>query len=142
MDKIHSLCQWNIHGEKIFDWTITHRVEDLAISPDGRWLVAMDHGPHIHVYNFVTRDLEYEIDLQTRLTSVSISADSKHLLINHQEGIAQLFDLANRELVQQYTGHMGGKYLIRSDFGGANESFVMSGSEGTSAPSRSASISS
>lgn len=81
----------------------------------------------------MTRELEYEIDLQTRLTSVSISADSKHLLINNMNGIAQLFDLVNREPVQTYSGHTGGQYLIRSDFGGANESFVISGSEGMSA---------
>lgn len=129
LDKHRSLCQWNLDGERVFDWANAHRVEELAVSPDGHWLVAMDDHHHIHVYNFVTRDLEYEIDLQVRLTSLSISQDSRHLLVNHQNGVAQLFDLANREPVQTYSGHTGGDYMIRSAFGGANESFVVSGSE-------------
>lgn len=90
----------------------------------------MDDKHHIHIYNFLTRELEYSIDLRTRLTSITISADSRFLLINRQSGLAELFDLALKESVQSYTGHTGGDYMIRSGFGGANESFVISGSEG------------
>lgn len=129
LDKEQSLSQWDIHGQKILDWLPHHRVEDLAASPDGRWLVAMDDQNHIHIYNFRKRDLEYSIDLQTRLTSVSISADSRFVLINHKNAVAQLFDLALKEPVQSYTGHTGGEFIIRTAFGGANESFVISGSE-------------
>jgi WD repeat-containing protein 26 len=130
LDGSHSLTQWDTHGNKIVDWSPAHRVEDLAASPDGRWLVAMDDKNRIHTYNFRNRTLEYSIDLRTRLTSVSISADSRFLLVNHQSGLAELFDLALKEHVQSYKGHTGGEYMIRSAFGGANESFVISGSEG------------
>lgn len=130
LDRSHPLTQWDLHGNKIFDWAPTHRVEDLTASADGRWLVAMDHKHHIHVYNFFNRTFEYSIDLRTRLTSITISADSRFLLINHQSGLAELFDLVLREHAQSYTGHKGGECMIRSGFGGANESFVISGSEG------------
>ncbi|KAI1853620.1 hypothetical protein JX265_004048 [Neoarthrinium moseri] len=129
LDRSRGLCQWDLDGEKVFDWATSFRVEDLTASPDGRWLVAMDDRNHIHVYNLLTRDLEYSIDLRTRLTSVSVSADSRFLLVNHQSGVAELFDLASKEHVQTYTGHTGGMYMIRSAFGGASESFVLSGSE-------------
>ncbi len=115
----------------MFVWAINHRVEDLAVSPNGRWLVAMDEQHHIQVYNFATRELEYEMDLNIRVMSVSVSQDSRHLLVNHQNGVAQLIDLFTREPVQSYTGHNGGReFVIRSAFGGADESFVASGSEG------------
>jgi WD repeat-containing protein 26 len=130
LDKNRSMIQWNLFGEKVYDWANPHRVEDMAISPDGRWLVTMSSSKHIRVHNFQTRDLEYELDLNVRLTSVSISQDSRHLLVNHINGVAQLIDLARRETVQSYSGHTGGEYVIRADFGGANESFVISGSEG------------
>ena len=91
----------------------------------------MDDRNHIHVYNFLMRQWEYEIELHCRLTSISISKDSRHLLVNLQKDQAQLFDLFSREVVQYYTGHTGGEYMIRSALGGANESFVLSGSEGT-----------
>lgn len=130
LDRVHPLTQWNIHGNKIMDWSPAQRVEGLAASADGRWLVTMDDKNHIHVYNFRRRELVYSIDLHSRLTSVEISADSRFLLVNHQNGLAKLFDLSLREHVQSYVGASGGDYLIRSTMGGANETFVISGSEG------------
>ncbi|KAK0652268.1 WD40-repeat-containing domain protein [Cercophora newfieldiana] len=128
-DKDRSLCQWNLEGEQPYIWTKKHRTEDLAVSPDGHWLVAMDERNWLHVYNFVTRELEYEWDLKVRPTSVSISQDSRFLLVNKTDGEAQLIDIATRDAIQKYRGHFGGEYTIRSGFGGANESFVISGSE-------------
>ncbi|KAI2621655.1 WD domain-containing protein [Hypoxylon sp. NC1633] len=129
LDKTNGLVQWDLSGDKMYDWNCPHRVEDLAVSPDGHWLVASDSGTHIHVYNFMTRELEYEMDLQVRLTSISISQNSRHLLVNHNNGVAQLIDLALREPVQSYTGFTVENFVIRSSFGGADESFVVSGSE-------------
>jgi WD repeat-containing protein 26 len=130
LDRSRGLCQWNLSGEKIYDWATPHRVEDLTLSPNGQWLVAMDDRAHVHVYNYVTRELEYSLELRNRLTSVSISADSRFLLINQQNGVAELFDLISREEVLRYMGHTGGDFMLRSTFGGADESFVVSGSEG------------
>ncbi|RYP79971.1 hypothetical protein DL770_006446 [Monosporascus sp. CRB-9-2] len=130
LDKSRGLVQWNLSGEKLFDWANNHRVEDLSVSPNGRWLVAMDDTHHVQIYNLQTRDMEYEMDLNIRVTSISISQDSRHLLVNHANGVAQLIDLVTREPVQSYTGHKGSDYyVIRSTFGGADESFVASGSE-------------
>ena len=125
--------EWSASGDKVAEWPSDHRVEDLTVSPNGRWLVAMDDRHHVQVYNLMTREFEYKIDLSVRLMSVSISEDSRHLLVNHQNGVAQLIDLFTREPVQSYTGHnCGDQFVIRSAFGGADESFVVSGSDGTS----------
>ncbi|KAL2275045.1 hypothetical protein FJTKL_02509 [Diaporthe vaccinii] len=128
-DRERSLCTWNLRGEKIYTWSKKNRTEDLALSADGRWLVAMDDEDHIHVYDFATKSLKYDMELPSRPTSVSITKDSKYLLVNKQDGEARVFDIASRTFVQKYKGHSGGEYLIRSDFGGANENFVISGSE-------------
>jgi hypothetical protein len=90
----------------------------------------MDSEMHIHVYNFITRENLYKMDLKVRLTSLSMSQNSTHLLVNQRNGYAQLIDLVLRTPVQQYTGHKGGDYVIRGSLGGADESFVISGSEG------------
>ncbi|KAK3365871.1 WD domain-containing protein [Lasiosphaeria ovina] len=128
-DKTKSICQWNLNGERLFILTRKHRTEDLSLSPDGRWLIAMDEQQRIHVYDFVTREYLYEVELKARATSLSISQDSRFLLVNKVDGEAQLIDIASRDVVQKYHGHSGGGYTIRSTFGGANESFVVSGSE-------------
>ncbi|KAI0019595.1 WD40-repeat-containing domain protein [Xylariomycetidae sp. FL0641] len=131
LDKQRSLVQWNLAGEKIYDWARLnqHRVEDLALSPDGNWLVAMDDLCSIHIYNFATREHTYDLNLRVRLTSISFSESSNHLLVNQKDGESKLFDLFFKEPVQVYKGAKGGDYLIRSALGGADESFVMSGSE-------------
>jgi WD repeat-containing protein 26 len=91
----------------------------------------MDDKTNIHVYNAETRELAYELELKARATSVSISEDSQFLLLNRRDGEAQLVELATKKFHQKFLGHTGGEYLIRASFGGANESFVVSGSEGT-----------
>jgi WD40 repeat protein len=129
-DKDRALCQWTVEGDRLYTWTKKHRTEDLAASPDGRWLVAMDEKSHLYVYNFVTRELEYEMQLKARPTSIDITQDSRFLLVNMQDSQAQLIELATKEPIQKYSGATGGEFTIRSKFGGANESFVISGSEG------------
>ncbi|KAL4726100.1 hypothetical protein ACLX1H_006777 [Fusarium chlamydosporum] len=129
LDPTYSLRTINLHTNEEHDWGKKHRVEDLCGSLDGRWLVALDNESRIHVYNAITRELEFDMELNKRPTSVSISQDSRHLLINKSDGEAQLIDLVTRNSVQKFFGHTGGDYMIRSSFGGANESFVLSGSE-------------
>lgn len=126
-----NLCQWNLNGEMVYDWGRSHRIQDLAVSPDGHLLVAMDNECHLHIYNFITRELEYEMDLKANLTSVSISQDSKNILVSKIDGEVRLFSIETRESTRAFVGQKTGEFVIRSAFGGANESFVISGSEGT-----------
>ncbi|KAK2679327.1 WD40 repeat [Fusarium oxysporum f. sp. vasinfectum] len=129
LDPNYSLRTLNLDTSEQYEWGVKHRVQDLCGSPDGRWLVAVDNQQTIHVYNAVTRELEFDMELKARPTSVNISQDSRHLLVNKCDGEAQLIDLLTRNSVQKFFGHTGGDYLIRCSFGGANESFVLSGSE-------------
>ena len=132
LDKERNLCQWNLNGELVYDWSRNHRLQDLAVSPDGHYLVAMSNETEIYIYNFVTREMESEMDLKVKLGSVSISQDSKYLLVNKVTGTAEMFDIHTQEPIRVFnSGDPGGNFVIRSAFGGANESFVILGSEGT-----------
>lgn len=91
----------------------------------------MDNEKHIYVYNFVTRELEYDMDMKVDLASVSVSLDSKLLLVNRMDGEARILGIESRETIRVFrSGDRGGKFIIRSAFGGANESFVITGSIG------------
>jgi len=129
LDKEKNLVQWTDSGELVYDWGRSHRIQDLAISPDGNRLIAMDHNNQVHVYNLLTKGYIYSTDFESRLSSIEISADSRFLLVNRTDGEAQLYDLESRSVVKKYTGAKGGEYVIRASFGGANESFVVAGSE-------------
>ncbi|ATY65082.1 WD domain [Cordyceps militaris] len=125
----NGLCTFFVDGDEILEWDADHRVQDLALSPDGRWLVALDDQQTYHVYDARTRAPVYSHELRTRPTSVSISADSRHMLLNKRDGEAQLIDIETKSPKQKFLGHTGGEFLIRSALGGANEAFVVSGSE-------------
>ncbi|KAL3423185.1 WD domain-containing protein [Phlyctema vagabunda] len=125
-----NLCQWDLHGNLVYDWKRPHRIQDLAVSPDGNRLVAMDNSNHIHVYNFVTRELEYDLDLQVNLSCISISQNSKYLLVNKVDGETRMLEMDTREAVRRFHSSTRlGENAIRGSFGGANESFVITGSE-------------
>ncbi|KAG5999232.1 hypothetical protein E4U43_002192 [Claviceps pusilla] len=129
LDNKRSICTFDVVGEELIQWNKKHRVQALSASPDGRWLVAADNITTIYIYNAVTRELEYELDLGTQPTSLSISQDSRSLLVNKADSEAQLIDLATRSTIHKFVGHKIDRFIIRSTFGGANESFVVSGSE-------------
>jgi len=130
LHKSRNLCQWGLNGELLYDWGREHRIQNLAVAPNGNYLVAADHETHVHVYNFVTRELEYEMDLKCKTGSVSISQDSRYLLISKNDGETRMLDLETRETVHVFkTGERIGNNIIRASYGGANESFVTVGSE-------------
>ena len=124
------LTVWNLQGTAIHKWSGS-RIYDLAITPDGKRLVAIDADKMVHVYNFITRELEYECNLGSDITSVAVSKDSKYMIINmatFQE--VHLYDIETTSLIQRYTGQKQKEFVIRSCFGGADENLVLSGSEG------------
>jgi WD40 repeat protein len=129
-DKSRSLCSWNLHGDRIHTWTTSHRTEDIALSPDQRWLAAMDDQRTVHLYNFGNREHVYDLMVNARPSSLSISRDSRYMLVTKTDNEAVLIDIETRDTVVKYSGLVGGEFTIRSGFGGANENFVISGSEG------------
>jgi hypothetical protein len=64
------------------------------------------------------------------LTSVSISRDSKYMLISQNPNWIRMVDIDSGEEVRVFEGHVQEQFIIRSSWGGANEAFVASGSEG------------
>jgi WD repeat-containing protein 26 len=130
LDNKSQLCLWSIHGTEMYTWPGGYRVQDCAITPDGRRLIAAEENCKIHVYNFHTYEEEYCLPLKTRSTSVTVSQDSKYMLVNLAEGQIQLIDIETTDIIRRFRGQKQGVFVIRSAFGGAGENFVVSGSEG------------
>ena len=130
-DKDFALCLWNMHGEREYMWKEDDlRVYDLSISPDGERLVVLLES-RIIVYNFVTREKLREMPMgSVKLTSVNISKNSQCMLVSMNDNRIQLMDIDTGEVLQTFEGHLQVQYVIRSAFGGANETHIVSGSEG------------
>ena len=130
LDKESSLNMWSDKAERVYTWPSAYRVNSVAVSPDGGRLVTLSDEPQIHVYNLRTREEEYSLRLKAMLTSVTISKDSRYMLVNMADGELQLIDINTAEIFQRFLGQKQGDYIIRSTFGGADENLVISGSEG------------
>lgn len=131
LDKQTQLCLWSVNGRLIYGWPIDYRIQNCAISPDGQRLVTISTERQIFVYNFVTREEQYSILLKTEMTSLSISRDSRYMLINMTGDEIHLIEIETADIVRKFVGQKQGKFVIRSAFGGADENLVVSGSEGT-----------
>ncbi|KAJ9283666.1 hypothetical protein DTO021C3_8737 [Paecilomyces variotii] len=129
LDLTSSLCHWSIGGDPLYRWPGAFRVQDCAITPDGRRLIAADVDKRVHVYNFSTHEEEYCLSLKSKPTSVTVSHDSRYMLVNLAEGQIQLIDIETTDVIRRFRGQKQGEYVIRSTFGGAAENFVVSGSE-------------
>jgi len=113
----------------------TLRVYDLALSPDGQRLVVLDKR-RILIFDWVSRekvadyDLDHTLHPQKGLTSIEISSDSKYMLVSMHDHVIKLMVIDTGEVVRTFEGHKSSTYMIRAGFGGANENFIVSGSEG------------
>lgn len=65
------------------------------------------------------------------MTCISISRDSRYMLVNMAENEVQLIDIETADIVRRFLGQRQSVFIIRSAFGGADENLIISGSEGT-----------
>lgn len=129
LDRLRSLWQEDVAGHVGVAWNQRHLTECLAISHDGSKLIA-GFSRTIWIYNSMTRALERSVDLEGSATSLSISRDSEYCLVLVTHDSIMLIDIDTGAVTRRYEGSMSGDYLIRARFGGLNDEFVVSGSEG------------
>ncbi|KAL6217639.1 hypothetical protein ACLB2K_010856 [Fragaria x ananassa] len=107
------------------------KIVDLAVTPDGENLISIFSEKEIRIFNVGT-NAERVISEDHAITSLSISRDSEFFIVNLNSQEIHMWDVAGKmEKPLKYMGHMQSKYVIRSCFGGANSTFIASGSENT-----------
>ncbi|OCT52367.1 WD repeat-containing protein 26 [Cladophialophora carrionii] len=132
-DRNSQLCHWNLRAAKreqpVHVWPRGFRVQDVAITVDGHWLVALDPQNIIRIFDMHTYREEPPIKVLGKMTSISLSQDGNTVLVNLAVGEVHMIDLITRDTVRKFRGQKQGEFVIRSCFGGAAENFVVSGSE-------------
>lgn len=118
---------WGINGQLLHRW-LGARVTDLAISHDGRQMIAVCHEKKIRIYDLIRKSERY-IQEKDSVTSLCLSQDSKYALVNVSSSEIRLWDIDNGTVVAHFVGQKQGRFVIRSCFGGVNDSYVLSGSE-------------
>jgi len=122
---------WDLHGRQVHNFCSDGsklRANDLAISQNGERLVIVSENS-IAVYDFVSYKKLCEWNPDSKLTSITVSQDSRHMLVSMNPDSIELMEIDSAELIQKFEGHSQKQFIIRSAFGGADENFVVSGSE-------------
>ena len=130
-DTDRALSMWSAEGEEVYKAPEKdYRVNDLAVTPNGQRLVVLLEN-RIVIFDFASwiKLSEMVID-GVHLTSLNISQDSEHMLVSMNPNRLRLIHISSCRIVQKYFGQVQTHFVIRSAFGGANESFVVSGGEG------------
>ena len=130
-DKEDQLCLWDLQGNDLYHWAVDYRVYGCAISPNGQRLVTISEYK-ICVYNLLTRENVYAIQTLKKMSCVTISRDSRYMLISMTDTEIHLYDVETADIIRKYSGKQQGESVIRSSFGGSDENMVVSGSEGCS----------
>jgi WD40 repeat protein len=107
------------------------RIMDLAITSDGEKLIACSD-KRIKIINLNDKTEQCSMLESDAITSVVLSQDDKYLLVNLAVSEIHLWNIDKQVIEKKYFGQKQGRFVIRSCFGGVNEHFILSGSEGIS----------
>lgn len=130
-DPKKGIYMWDCEGNEIKAWKGMRmpKVLDLAVTPDGENLISIFSDKEIRILNLTTNS-ERVISEEHSITSLSVSGDSKYLIVNLNSQEIHLWDITTKWIEPlKYNGHRQHKYVIRSCFGGLNSMFIASGSE-------------
>jgi len=129
--KIH---MWDVNGKLVHTWDwATSQIHTMLVTPDGKYLIVTCQEYQIFLFNLDDESLE-SLTEASSITSLTISDDGKFLLVNisSKAGFNEeihVWDLETKTQVKKYRGQKQTKYIIQSCFGGADQSFILSGSE-------------
>ncbi|RDX91282.1 WD repeat-containing protein 26 [Mucuna pruriens] len=130
-DPEKGVCMWDCDGNVIKSWGGVRmpKVVDLAVTPDGEYLISIFTDNEIRILNMGT-NAERIIAEEHSITSLSVSGDSKFFIVNLNSEEIHMWDVAGKwDKPLRFMGHKQHKYVIRSCFGGLNNTFIASGSE-------------
>ena len=130
-DPEKGVCMWDCDGNVIKSWRGMRmpKVVDLAVTPDGEYLISIFLDKEIRILHMGT-NTERVISEEHPITSLSVSGDSKFFIVNLNSEEIHMWDVDGKwDKPSRFKGHKQHKYVIRSCFGGLNNTFIASGSE-------------
>lgn len=130
-------------GGVIHTWN-TYRVVDLKVSDNGLYLVAICTDQNILLFDMITKEQLKDHCADFELTSVTVSRDSSRLILScspvddlyklEPGGDSKMMEvqeltLPGLSLLRSYEGQTQGQFVVRSNYAGNAEQYIMSGSE-------------
>jgi len=127
-----NIYMWSVESQlPLKHWSYTSRIQDLAITHDGNFMLVVNSDKNIKVIDLGAKKDVFSLPESDAVTSICSSKLGNQFLANISSSapVIRLWDLTEKRVVQKYLGHYQGRFVVRSCFGGPNEQFVVSGSE-------------
>lgn len=130
--------EWNVeNGECIASYPATARVNDVAISKDGKLLIATCSDNIIQIFDTSSKEQLASMKETVSITSLFLSNDSESLLVNTNSNEdpnmtdpeIHIWSVPDMVVRQTFKGFKQTRYVIRGCFGGHNQMLVLCGSE-------------
>lgn len=131
-DKVHDPNRWTDSRFDIRDWQECYSARDLKVSGPGDLLVAVTENV-IHVYRAKTKRKIGDLIIDgAKIMSVDMARDARYILVSNggANSCLILVDAWSCEVVKTFHGPAQTQFNIRGVFGGLNDEYVISGSEG------------
>ncbi|KAG9136042.1 hypothetical protein Leryth_025857 [Lithospermum erythrorhizon] len=126
-----SISMWDLEGNELESWKgqRTIKTSDLGISSDGKQIVTVCNETVISLVEWETK-VERLIEEDQVIVHFELSRDSKFLLVSLLDQEIHLWNIEeSAKLEAKYKGLKRSRFIVRSCFGGLEQSFVASGSE-------------
>jgi WD40 repeat protein len=97
---------WDVNGQFRDKFTTTNKINDIAISPDTRYLAAAMSDATIRVWNRITKEVVNDInapELATNFTSIVFLPNSDNFITGSEDGYVRLWNLTSKEPVWEIT---------------------------------------
>jgi WD40 repeat protein len=102
-------------------------VHDLTVSPGGEWVMAITEKKMVK-YSLTDYEIIKTFSETDAITSMYLGVNGEGL-VNLSTQEIHLWDFEEGKVLRKFSGFKQGRYVIRSCFGGRDESFVVSGSD-------------
>nr|XP_016486134.1 PREDICTED: WD repeat-containing protein 26-like [Nicotiana tabacum]XP_016486135.1 PREDICTED: WD repeat-containing protein 26-like [Nicotiana tabacum] len=126
-----SISMWDLEGQELECWKghRISRIADLGITSDGKHMVSVCKDNMILLFGLESK-AERIIQEDQTITSFELSADNRYVLVSLWNQEIHLWYIEGSvKLVAKYKGHKRSRFVVRSCFGGLDQSFIASGSE-------------
>ncbi|KAL5268237.1 hypothetical protein ACHWQZ_G002187 [Mnemiopsis leidyi] len=120
--------KYEVNSSAVYNWEGV-RLHSVATLRDNKTVLAADSHKRVRSYNFEDNTDQTIYEDENQIMNMSLSSDEKYCLLTLSKQGLVLVDIASGTTVRKYFGLHQSDYQINSCFGGANEQFILSGSE-------------
>lgn len=95
------------HTSKLNDNPITSIINGIAIAGNNEYFISSGNDKRIFKWNLKSLEGKFLCESESKINDITLSPDSKHVLVGLQNGQTQILDAANGEILKSFDNETG-----------------------------------